>query len=137
MSPELTTRVLIALGIIGSGLLAYWLLQRLSLRRAASRVLGLREYRIGRPAILYFTTPACAPCKTVQRPAIESIRDRLGDALQVFEVDASRQPDVADAWGVLSVPTTFVIDPHGRPRAINHGVATAEKLYSQLKDIIQ
>ena len=136
MSPELTTRALIAVGVIGASLLAFWLLQRLSLRRAASRVLGLREYHIGRPAILYFTTPTCAPCKTVQRPAIESIRARLGGALQVFEIDATRQPDLADAWGVLSVPTTFIIDPHGQPRAINHGVATAEKLYSQLREII-
>jgi thiol-disulfide isomerase/thioredoxin len=136
MIPEVLTRLLIAAAVIGSGLLGYWLLQRISLRRAATRVLGLSEYRTGRPAILYFTTPTCAPCKTVQRPAIQSLKDRWGGALQVFEIDATRQPDLADAWGVLSVPTTFIIDPHGQPRHINHGVATAEKLYSQLREII-
>ncbi len=137
MNPELTVRLLIAAAVIGSALLAYWLLQRVSLRRAASRVLGLRDYQIGRAAILYFTTPTCAPCKTVQRPAIDSLKRRLDDRLQVFEIDATLRPDLADSWGVLSVPTTFIIDPLGQPRHINHGVATADKLYAQLKEIVQ
>ena len=136
MNPEVTTRLLVAVTVIGSALLAYGLAQRIWLRRAAVRVRGLRDYQTGHPAILYFTTPTCAPCKTVQRPAIDSLKERLGSDLQVLEIDASSHPDLADDWGVLSVPTTFVIDPLGQPRHVNHGVATAEKLYSQLKEII-
>jgi hypothetical protein len=48
-------------------------------------------------------------------------------------VDASAQPEVAQEWGVLSVPTTFVIDASGKPRFVNHGVANAEKLIQQLE----
>jgi len=33
----------------------------------------------------------------------------------------------------MSVPTTFVIDVTGKPRYVNHGIATAEKLLQQLE----
>jgi thioredoxin-like negative regulator of GroEL len=87
----------------------------------------------GTPAILYFTTPTCMPCKTLQRPAIQEVQQTLGDRIQIIEVDASQRIDLANEWGVMSVPTTFILDKDGRPRQINHGVARAEKLLAQLK----
>lgn len=137
MVPEIAIRLLITATVIGSGMALWWLANRLTLKRAAFRVTGIRSLRPGRPAILYFTSPTCAPCKTVQRPAIQALKHRLGDALQVVEIDASVQPRMADEWGVLSVPTTFVIDPNGQPRRVNHGVATADKLYRQLEEILR
>ncbi|NIR96491.1 MAG: thioredoxin family protein, partial [Gammaproteobacteria bacterium] len=69
--------------------------------------------------ILYFTTPNCVPCKTVQRPALETVKKHLGNKLKVIEVDATQQTALADHWGVLSVPTTFIIDANGKPRKVN------------------
>ncbi len=115
--------------------LSYWLIGRLLLARNARRALRLDEYRLGRPAILYFTTPDCAPCRTIQRPALESLVELLGAQLQIIEVNALEQPELADVWGVLSVPTTFLIDAQGRPRGVNHGVARAPKLLAQLQKI--
>jgi thiol-disulfide isomerase/thioredoxin len=73
------------------------------------------------------------PCKTLQRPAIQEVQQTLGDRIQIIEVDASQRIDLANEWGVMSVPTTFILDKDGRPRQINHGVARAEKLLAQLK----
>lgn len=124
-----------ALALILGGLALYWLANRLILARARGRRLGLESIRPGIPAILYFTTPFCAPCKTVQRPALERLQGQLGDGLQVIEVDAAARPDLADCWGVLSVPTTFIIDSRGRPRRVNHGLASTEKLLSQIEEV--
>jgi thiol-disulfide isomerase/thioredoxin len=95
----------------------------------------LTARRPGVPAILYFTSSTCVPCKTQQRPAIQRLLTELGDGVQVIEVDALEQPDAADRWGVLSVPTTFILDRQGQPREINYGVARTEKLKHQLQEL--
>lgn len=134
MNQEILIRLLWALAIVGAGLAAYALANRLLLARAQRRAetKPLPGLRRGTPAILYFTTPECVPCKTVQRPVLARLQARLGERLQVIEVDASRQPDLASAWGVLSVPTTFLIDARGRAVHVNHGVTREEQLLAQV-----
>lgn len=133
MTTELVERTITALFIGGMIILAYILLNRRALKQAKGQLGNFEGYRLGLPALIYFTTPTCIPCKTVQRPIIERIKARMGNWLQVIEIDASLQPDVAREWGVVSVPTTFVIDRHGKPRHVNHGVVSVEKLVQQLE----
>ena len=135
MPAEILQRALIAALLFAIGIAAYWLVNRVILSRARGRRLGLESIRPGVPAILYFTAPGCAPCRTVQRPALSRLKEILGDGVQVIEVDASARPDLADYWGVLSLPTTFVIDSKGRPRSVNHGAARAEKLLRQIEAV--
>ncbi len=141
MSADILYRTILSVGIAASILVLYWLVNRYVLARASRRrttggsMPGLDGAASGIPLLLYFTTPDCAPCKTVQRPAIERVWQLLGDCLQVIEVDASDQPDIASHWGVLSVPTTFIIDSNGKPRHVNHGVATTDKLLKQLETL--
>jgi thioredoxin-like negative regulator of GroEL len=133
MNAEILPRLVWTLAIIGAGLSLYWLGNRLLLVRAAAKARQLTEQPAGIPTLMYFTTPTCAPCKTVQRPAIERIKQLLGECLRIIEVDASVQTELATQWGVMSVPTTFILDETGRPRHINHGVTSAEKLLKQLE----
>lgn len=131
------TRIFLAVLIVAAGLVAYALANRLILRRARRNhpAHALPSYQPGTPAILYFTTPECAACKTVQRPALQRLSQKLGSGLRVIEIDAQQRPDLAGQWGVLSVPTTFILDPQGEPRHVNHGVTHAEKLAQQLASI--
>jgi len=133
MSTDILLRTLWAAGIAAVLFAVYWLGNRVILARVRARRLGLESLKPGVPAVLYFTTPACVPCKTMQRPALARLRERLGAGVQVIEIDASARPDLADYWGVLTVPTTFIIDSKGRPRCVNHGVASAEKLQRQIE----
>ena len=84
------------------------------------------------PAIIYFTTPTCIPCKTQQQPALHRLKTELGENVQIIQIDATEQPEAADRWGVLSAPTTFVLNAQGQPNAVNHGVADEHKLKRQL-----
>ena len=134
MATEILSRALIALAIAGVGIGVYELTNRAVLMHASRKsYLGLEGFQPGSPAILYFTTPACVPCKTVQRPAIRTVQQKVEDGLQVIEVDASAQPELANHWGVLSVPTTFIINKNGEPRHVNHGVTRADKLLQQIE----
>ena len=133
---EIVNRLLLTFGIIALGVGVYWGWQRWQLYRLRQRrgnVPGLETLRPGIPAILYFNTPDCIPCQTMQHPALEELKAELDGEVQVVEVDASSQHAVADYWGVLSVPTTFVIDATGQPRQMNQGVANVEKLKKQLE----
>ena len=127
MNPDILFRLGIALVIVVVGVGIYVLNNQLMLRHAPKGSLGAS----GKPVLLYFTTPTCAPCKTVQKPAIAQIQKTLGETLNVIEIDATEQPEMAQRWGVLSVPTTFVIDSRGQARYVNHGVARADKLLKQ------
>jgi thiol-disulfide isomerase/thioredoxin len=135
MDFEIVLRLLMAVGLAGAGYLTYrWLNQRI-LARAGRKTPELPGVRQGAPILLYFTTPTCAPCKTVQRPAIQRLSEQLGDCLQVVEIDATSQPELASRWGVMSVPTTFMIDEKGQARYVNHGVANLDKLLNQFETI--
>jgi thiol-disulfide isomerase/thioredoxin len=129
-------RIGIAVLLIGLGIGAYWLFTHWQTARVAHKPEGatvLSRLRAGIPAVVYFWSESCGPCKAVQSPAIKQLSSKLGpDGIQVIEINALEHPEIADAWGVLSLPTTFIIDAAGQPRHVNHGVARAEQLERQL-----
>lgn len=125
-----------ALALLGVGL--YFAGRQLHLWavvRGGHRALpGLEGLRLGRPALLYFSTADCAPCQTMLKPALRQLTADLGDRVQVVEVDAEKQTKAARHWKVLSVPTIFVLDPQGRPRHVHYGLVRPEVLRNELDD---
>ena len=132
---DILLRFGLAIVIIGLGAFTYWLVNQRLLIRARNNVFTLFNSLPNKPVLVYFTTPDCAPCKTIQRPAINRVSHVLGADLEVVEIDATERPDLAKAWGVMSVPTTFVLDTRGEARFVNNGVARAEKLLEQIKTL--
>jgi thiol-disulfide isomerase/thioredoxin len=135
MSSEILLRLFLTIGIIILGAAAYWLINQRLLVRAKNNVNTLFKTLPRKPVLVYFTTPDCVPCKTVQRPAIDQVRSLLGEKLQVIEIDAYERPDLAKEWGVISVPTTFLLDARGEARYVNNGVARANKLMEQIQTL--
>jgi len=84
------------------------------------------------PAILYFTGEACSICKTAQTPALRTLEESLGGRVSVREIDVAREPELARAYRVLTLPTTVVLDASGAVADINVGFAAADKLRGQL-----
>ena len=83
------------------------------------------------PAVLYFTTATCAQCRFQQTPALAAVQQQRS-ALQVLKLDAIENQRLADTYHIMTVPTTVVLDGQRRPVAINHGLATAERLLGQI-----
>ena len=135
MNSELLLRFVSAVGIMFLGVGAYWLVNQFLLSRAKNSVHSLLSPLPNKPVIVYFTTPDCAPCKTVQRPALEKLTSMLGEKLHVVEIDATEHPDLAKTWGVMSVPTTFLLNSRGEARYVNNGVARVEKLMEQIQTL--
>ena len=130
-------RLLLVTALFVAGFAVYNYVKHQQIRRTgelrALRDPILESIKEGIPAIVYFTTPQCIPCQTIQRPALATVERELG--VQVVKIDATEDPDAAERWGVMSVPTTFILDSAGRTRDVNNGVADANKLKRQLAAI--
>ncbi len=125
---RLILAALLIAGLVGT----YRAVTTLVLTRARRKGHGLSQFTPGTPGVVFFTTPDCVTCKAAQKPALHALADRLSGRVQVIEVDAQDDAALAKEWSVLSVPTTFVLDRDGRPRQVNHGYASTEKLFGQL-----
>lgn len=85
------------------------------------------------PAILYFTTAECAQCRFQQSPILDQLTHRVRVA--VYTIDAVAQQELASFYGVMTVPSTVVLNPQLQPVAVNHGLATPELLTRQLASV--
>jgi thioredoxin-related protein len=56
----------------------------------------------------------------------------MGKAIQILDIDVSTQPELAERYGVLSLPTIFVLDRTGAPMKVNHGFVASGELQRQL-----
>ena len=124
---------LIALAIVGAAALL--------LRAQRARTMDLVGHRIeaqpalggaAGPALLYFTGESCTICHTAQTPALRRLDGMLSQPVAVREIDVALEPALARSYRVMSLPTTVVLDPHGRVAAVNVGFASAERLREQL-----
>jgi thiol-disulfide isomerase/thioredoxin len=131
------SRIILASVIIFFGWIAYRLLIFNALRRVRGKFNFLAGSTPARFTIVYFTTPDCAPCKTVQKPALAKIKMEFDKQIEINEINAYEKPEIARMWGVLSVPATFILDEKGQPYRANFGVTSYEKLKEQLLSITE
>ena len=129
-------RVLAAAILAVLGWASWKLLGRYVLGRARSEAsdgAGLPAGFVpGLPGLLVFGSPECRTCVSAQKPAVRTLAERLGSSVQIFDVDVTSQPELAERYGVLSLPTIFVLDQTGSPRKVNHGFVASGELQRQL-----
>ena len=134
----MTERFLILLILLGVSVLAFYAwrwLASMRFRRTAGRVLPAtveNDLTLGGPTVLYFTTPECSQCRFRQTPILDQLKQSLG--VHILAVDAASRPEIADFFGVMTVPSTVLINEQRQPMAINHGLATLAHLQQQLLD---
>jgi len=131
---DIFTRTFIAISILFIGWGIYQIHNRALKLRTPSLLADIGLSRPSSLTLVYFTTPTCIPCKTVQRPAIEKLRQQMGSEIKIIEINAAERTDLASRWGVMSVPTIFIFDLKGDLLHINHGVTRVEKLLTQIQN---
>jgi thiol-disulfide isomerase/thioredoxin len=108
-----------------------WWRSRRAMRGNSADLLTLLDSEHTGALVLAFTTPDCATCKTLQRPALEALVRQHPGRVVVKEVDALEDPNLARRFGILTVPSSVVITASGDVHAVNHGVATTARLAAQ------
>ena len=87
----------------------------------------------GQPAVIAFSTPQCAECRTRQAPALARLSRIAGGAVTIRSVSALEHLALAERLGVLTVPATVIVDRRGHVRQVNLGYASEDQLMNQLR----
>ena len=124
-------RVLVTIGVVIAGIVAYRVLLLVQQRQVSRRAQAGDGQ--SRATLLVFTSPTCAPCKLQQLPIVNRLLADWSDRIDVRVIDVTEQPEVAQQYGVWSLPTTIVLKADRSVVAINQGVAHEKKLRAQFE----
>lgn len=66
------------------------------------------NYLGDKPAIIDFHATWCGPCKQLA-PTLKALAAEYGDEIYIYKVDVDKEPDIARAYGIRSVPSLLFI----------------------------
>ena len=82
------------------------------------------------PVIVDFWAEWCGPCRAVS-PILDQIADERSDELRVVKVNIDEEPELAQRYGILSIPT-IVLFKGGEPAAAAIGAQPKRMLEQSL-----
>jgi len=82
------------------------------------------------PAIVDFWAEWCGPCRAVS-PVLDQIADERAEELRVVKVNIDEEPELAQRYGILSIPT-IVLFKGGEPAAAAIGAQPKRMLEQSL-----
>lgn len=62
-----------------------------------------------KPVLLDFYADWCGPCQ-MQLPVVDQLSEKYADQLEVLKIDVDKHPDLAQAFGVRSIPALFLLN---------------------------
>jgi thioredoxin len=88
------------------------------------------------PALLDFYADWCGPCKAMN-PTIEALKAKYGEALEVKKINVDEQSDVAQMYGVRSIPTLVFLNSDGVEVARGVGARPQALIEKTIDEIIE
>lgn len=73
----------------------------------------------------------CGPCKMMS-PIIDEIAEELGDSIKVGKVDSDENMELAEEFGIMSIPTIMIFE-NGQVIKTFNGVTAKNEILAALK----
>ena len=86
--------------------------------------------KIERPVVVDFWADWCGPCKAFA-PVIDEFSEEAGDKIKVCKVNIDDEPELAEKYGVMSIPT-LVAFKDGKVISTVVGSVPKEVIYSMI-----
>ncbi len=85
-----------------------------------------------KPAIVDFTATWCGPCQRIA-PILEELAVEYGDKIVIYKVDIDKEPELAHAFNVSSIPAILYIPADGNEPVITVGSRSKDKFKEEIK----
>ena len=92
------------------------------------------KYKGDMPAVIDFYADWCSPCKMVS-PVLDDLSIEFEGKVKFYKVNTEKDPEVAKAFGVSSIPTLLFIAQTGKPVVIR-GAQSRQSLKSNIEKIL-
>ncbi|MBN9299016.1 MAG: thioredoxin [Filimonas sp.] len=83
-----------------------------------------------KPVLVDFFATWCGPCKLMP-PILQDVKSQLGDRVTILKIDVDKNPAVANAYNVQSIPT-MILFKKGEILWRGTGVTPAKQLMQTL-----
>ena len=75
------------------------------------------KYLGDKPALVDFYASWCGPCRMVA-PILEELAGEYESKIVVYKVNTEKEPDLAAAFGIRSIPSILFIPMSGKPQML-------------------
>lgn len=92
------------------------------------------KYLGDKPAIIDFYATWCGPCKQVA-PLLEQLSKEYAGQIYVYKVDVDKEPELAQQFGIQSIPTIWFVPMKGEPQ-VTMGAMSKEQLKEHIEKVL-